>query len=99
MPAPARSQRYNDNGHARSQLLVTSTALAVYLATSWFLSRVHQPLSALLVALVAGLVWEQHRKRPELQLVPNFQRCLIVSGALAVVSIAMIYVMVRLRSI
>ena len=61
----------------RQHAVCLETALAAFLATSWFLSRAYYPPSFLLVGLVGGLVYQESVRRPGADLIPPRKDCII----------------------
>jgi len=79
-------------------------ALVAYLTTSWFLSRAYQPTSYILLGMTAGLAYFEYvrtngRSAPQSPLLPRLSRWSVVSAAIAIGGIVLIYVLVRLRAI
>jgi hypothetical protein len=74
-------------------------ALTGYLATGWFLSRAFHPMPYLLVGLIASLVGEYSDLNPDWELTPRWPTWLRTSLAASVLSLVLIYVMVRLRAV
>lgn len=72
-------------------------ALAAYLATSWFLSRVYNPMPYLLVALVATLAFQVAERTPDTPLLPSWPIIARNSLIIGPVCLAAIYILVRLR--
>ena len=81
----------------RQHAVCLETALAAFLATSWFLSRAYYPPSFVLVGLVGGLVYQESVRRPGADLMPPWKTCILWSLAASAAALAMIYVMLRLQ--
>ena len=73
-------------------------ALAGYVATSWFLSRVYHPIPYLLVGLVATLAFQVAERSPDAPLLPSWLVVVRNSVILAPACLAVIYILVRLRA-
>jgi hypothetical protein len=72
-------------------------ALAAYLATSWFLSRVYHPIPYLLIGMVATLAYQVAERFPNSSLLPSWPVVVRNSFVLGVACLAAIYILVRLR--
>ena len=74
-------------------------ALTAYLSSSWFLSRAYNPIPYLLIALVACVVAQQAELHPDWELTPSWPVWLRTSVLASVGALALIYAMVRLRTV
>ena len=83
----------------RQHALCLETALAAFLATSWFLSRALYPVSFLLIGIVGGLVYQESVRRPGAELMPRWKTCIIWSVAASAAALAVLYVMLRLKAV
>jgi O-antigen ligase len=73
-------------------------ALAAYLATSWFLSRVYHPIPYLLIGLVAALAFQVAERSPDVPLLPSWLVVVRNSLIIGPACLAVIYILVRLRA-
>ncbi len=83
----------------RQHAVCLETALAAFLATSWFLSRAYYPTSFVLVGLVGGLVYQESVRRPGADLMPPWRTCILWSLAASAAALALVYVMLRLQKV
>jgi hypothetical protein len=74
-------------------------ALAAYLSSAWFLSRAYNPFPYLLVGLISALAYQASEALPERPLLPSWIVILRNAAIFAFLSLAGVYVLVRLRNI